>query len=54
MKRAFFIIIKIFVGLLAFLIIAIGSLFILARCNPELIQQLFEDEPEYISFSALP
>ena len=54
MKRAFTIILKVFVGLLAILIIAIGSLFILARCNPELLQRFFEEEPEYISFSALP
>ena len=54
MKRAFFIILKVLVGLVAFLIIAIGLLFILSRCNPELIQRLFEEEPEYVSFSALP
>ena len=54
MKRAFFIILKVLVGLLAILIIALGSLFILARCNPELIQRFFEEEPNYISFSALP
>lgn len=54
MKRTSIIILKVFAGLLAFLIIAIVSLFILARCNPELIQRLFEEEPDYISFSALP
>ena len=54
MKRAFFVILKVLVGLLAFLIIALGSLFILARCNPELIQRFLEEEPDYISFSALP
>lgn len=54
MKRAFFIILKVLVGLVVFLIIAIGLLFILSRCNPELIQRLFEEEPEYVSFSALP
>lgn len=46
MKRAFFIILKVLVGLVVFLIIAIGLLFILSRCNPELIQRLFEEEPE--------
>ncbi len=54
MKRAFKVILKVIVGLLAFFIIAIGLLFILARCNPELVQRLFEEEPEYISFSELP
>ena len=54
MKRAFVIIIKVLIGLLAFLIIATGSLFIIARCNPELIQRFFEEEPDYINFSALP
>ena len=54
MKRAFFIIIKILVGLLVFLIIAAGSLFILARCNPELVQRFFEEEPNYITFNELP
>ena len=54
MKRLFIIILKILAGLLAFLIIAIGSLFILARCNPEFIQRFIEEEPDYISFSALP
>ena len=54
MKRAFFVILKVLVGLLAFLIIALGSLFVLARCNPELIQRFLEEEPDYISFSALP
>ena len=50
MKRAFVIIFKILVGLLVFLIIAIGSLFILARCNPELIQRLgYTIEGENIS-----
>lgn len=54
MKRAFIILLKILAGLLVFLLIAIGSLFILARCNPELIQRFLEEEPEYINFSALP
>ena len=54
MKRAFVIIIKVLIGLLAFLIIATGSLFIIARYNPELIQRFFEEEPDYINFSALP
>ena len=54
MKRAFVLLLKILAGLLAFLLIAIGSLFILARCNPELIQRFLEEEPEYINFSALP
>ena len=54
MKRAFKIILRVIVGLLLFLIIAIGSLLILARCNPEFVQRLFEEEPDYISFSALP
>lgn len=54
MKRTFKVILKILVGLLGFLIIAIGLLFILARCHPELIQRFFEEEPEYIRFSALP
>ena len=54
MKRVFTIILKVLVGLLAILIIAFGSLFIIARCNPELLQRFFEEEPEYISFSALP
>ena len=54
MKRVFKIILKILVGLLVFLIIAVGSLFILARCNPELVQRFFEEEPEYITFNQLP
>lgn len=54
MKRAFKIILRVIVGLLIFLIIALGSLLILARCNPELVQRLFEEEPDYISFSELP
>ena len=54
MKRAFKIILRVFVGLLVFLIIALGSLLILARCNPEFVQRLFEEEPDYISFSELP
>lgn len=54
MKRAFILLLKILAGLLVFLLIAIGSLFILARCNPELIQRFLEEEPEYINFSALP
>ena len=43
MKRAFIIIIKVLAGL-----------FILARCNPELVQRWMEEEPDYISFSELP
>ena len=54
MKIAFILLLKILAGLLVFLLIAIGSLFILARCNPELIQRFLEEEPEYINFSALP
>ena len=54
MKRIFLVILKILVGLLGFLILAIGLLLILARCHPELIQRFFEEEPEYISLSALP
>ena len=54
MKRVFKIILKILVGLLVFLIIAAGSLIILARCNPELVQRFFEEEPEYITFNQLP
>ncbi|MBO4641535.1 MAG: S41 family peptidase [Bacteroidaceae bacterium] len=55
MKRAFKISLRIIAGLVVFLIIAFGALFILARCNPEFIQRLFEEKPiEYISFSQLP
>ena len=54
MKRAFIVILKVLAGLVALLFIAVGSLFIIARCNPELIQRFLEEEPEYISFSALP
>ena len=54
MKRAFIILLKVLAGILAFLFIVLGSLIIIARCNPELIQRFLEEEPEYISLSALP
>lgn len=55
MKRAFKIFLRILAGLVGFLIIAFGALFILARCNPEFVQRLFGEKPiEYISFSQLP
>ncbi len=54
MKRVFIVILKVLARLLAFFFIAICSLFIIARCNPELIQQFLEEEPEYITLSALP
>jgi carboxyl-terminal processing protease len=55
MKRVVKVILKILVGILVFVIVAFGALFILARCNPELVQRLFAEEPATnISFSQLP
>lgn len=45
MKRVVKVILKILVGILVFVIVAFGALFILSRCNPELVQRLFAEEP---------
>ena len=55
MKRVVKVILKILVGILVFVIVAFGALFILSRCNPELVQRLFAEEPATnIPFSQLP